>query len=116
MGYTQLPVLIEYIINQLINELCQEIKTGQIELLNSYSLSKATSKDYIRKAQVRLIIQPLLKRLLQVKEVGGSRNIKNQLKQILSNWQQIFPQAPGYLGGNILNILCELETDLIPFP
>jgi len=112
LGYTQLPVLREYIINRLINELCQEIKTGQIELLNSYSLSKATSKDYIRKAQVRLIIQPFLKRLLQVKEVGGSRNIKNQLIQILSKWQQIFPKAPGYLGGNILNILCELETDL----
>jgi WD40 repeat protein len=110
LGYTQLPVFREYIINRLIDELCQEIKTGQIELLNSYSLCKATTKDYIRETQVRQIITPLLERLLQ--ELGGKRNVENKLKQIISNCQQQSPQAPGYLGGNILNILCELETDL----
>ncbi|MFB8798009.1 MAG: NB-ARC domain-containing protein [Microcoleus sp.] len=110
LGYTQLPVLREYIINRLIDELCQEIKTEQIERLNSYSLCKATSKDYIRETQVRQIITPMLSRLLH--ELGGKRNVENKLKQILSNCQQQSPQAPGYLGGNILNILCELETDL----
>ena len=110
LGYTQLPVLREYIINRLIDELCQEIQTGLIKLLNSYSLCKATSKDYIRETQVRQIITPLLERLLQ--ELGGKRNVENKLKQIIFNCQQQSPQAPGYLGGNILNILCELETDL----
>ncbi len=110
LGYTQLPVLREYIINRLIDELCQEIKTEQIERLNRYSLCKATSKDYIRETQVRQIITPLLERLLQ--ELGGKRNVENKLKQILSNFQQQSPQAPGYLGGNILNLLCQLNTDL----
>lgn len=110
LGYTQLPVLREYIINRLIDELCQEIKTEQIERLNRYSLCKATSKDYIRETQVRQIITPLRSRLLQ--ELGGKRNVENKLKQILSNFQQQSPQAPGYLGGNILNILCDLKTDL----
>jgi WD40 repeat protein len=110
LGYTQLPVLKEYIIHRLIDELCQEIKTEQIEILNSYSLCKATSKDYIRETQVRQIITPLLERLLL--ELGGKRNVENKLKQIISNCQQQSPQAPGYLGGNILNLLCQLETDL----
>ena len=110
LGYTQLPVLREYIINRLIDELCQEIQKEQIELLNSYSLSKATSKDYIRETQVRQIITPLLERLLQ--ELRGKRNVESKLKQIIFNCQQQSPKAPGYLGGNILNILCELETDL----
>jgi WD40 repeat protein/DNA replication protein DnaC len=110
LGYTQLPVLREYIINRLIDELCQEIKTEQIERLNRYSLCKATSKDYIRETQVRQIITPLRSRLLQ--EMGGKRNVENKLKQILSNFQQQSPQAPGYLGGNILNLLCQLKTDL----
>lgn len=110
LGYTQLPVLKEYIINRLIDELCQEIKTEQIERLNRYSLCKATSKDYIRETQVRQIITPLLERLLQ--ELGGKRNVENKLKQIISNFQQQSPQAPGYLGGNILNLLCQLNTDL----
>jgi WD40 repeat protein len=110
LGYTQLPVLREYIINRLIDNICQEIKTEQIKLLNSYSLCKATSKDYIRETQVRQIIRPLLERLLQ--ELGGKRNVENKLKQIISNCQKQSPQAPGYLGGNILNILCDLKTDL----
>ncbi|WP_377476092.1 MAG: NB-ARC domain-containing protein [Microcoleus anatoxicus] len=109
-GYTQIAALREYIINRLINEVCQEIKIGQIELLNSYSISKATTKDYIRETQVRSILQPLLERLIQ--ELGGKRNVENKLKQILSNFQQQSPQAPGYLGGNILNLLCQLNTDL----
>ncbi|MEK0189822.1 NACHT domain-containing protein [Microcoleus anatoxicus] len=109
-GYAQIASLREYIINQLINEVCQEIKTGKIEFLNSYSLSKATAKDYIRETQVRSILQPLLERLIQ--QLGGKRNIENKLKQIISNYQQQSPQAPGYLGGNILNILSQLNTDL----
>ncbi len=110
LGYTQLPVLREYIINRLIDKICQEIKTEQIKLLNSYSLCKATTNDYIRETQVRQIITPLLERLVQ--ELGGKRNVENKLKQIISNCQQQSPKAPGYLGGNIINILCELETDL----
>jgi len=110
LGYTQLPVLREYIINRLIDEVCQEIKTGQIKLLNSYSLCKATAKDYIRETQVRQIITPLLERLIQ--ELGGKRNVENQLKQILATWQQQYPQAPGYLAGNIINIFSLLKTDL----
>ncbi|TAD95486.1 MAG: NACHT domain-containing protein, partial [Oscillatoriales cyanobacterium] len=106
LGYTQLPVLREHVINRLIDKICQEIKTEQIELLNSYSLCKATSKDYIRETQVRQIITPLRSRLLQ--ELGGKRNVENKLKQIISNYQQQSPQAPGYLGGNILNILSQL--------
>jgi WD40 repeat protein len=113
LGYTQIPVLREYIIDRLINEICQEIKTGQIEKLNRYSLCQATSKDYIRETQVRQIITPLLERLLL--ELGGKRNVENKIKQILSNFQQQSPQAPGYLGGNILNLLCQLKTDLINY-
>ncbi|MFY7833594.1 MAG: NB-ARC domain-containing protein [Pseudanabaena sp.] len=110
LGYTQLPILREYIINRLIDEVCQEIKTGQIELLNNYSLCQATAKDYIRETQVRQIITPLLEKLNQ--ELGGKRNVENKLKQIILNWQQQSPQAPGYLAGNIINILCQLKTDL----
>ncbi|MCC3527797.1 MAG: NACHT domain-containing protein [Microcoleus sp. PH2017_22_RUC_O_B] len=110
LGYTQLPVLREHVINRLIDKISQEIKTGQIELLNSYSLCKATSKDYIRETQVRQIITPLLERLLQ--ELGGKRNVENKLKQIISNCQQESPKAPGYLGGNILNISIQLKTNL----
>ncbi|MDY7004627.1 MAG: NB-ARC domain-containing protein [Cyanobacteriota bacterium] len=110
LEYTVLPVTREYIIARLIDEVFQEIKTGKIELFNNYCLCKATAKDYIRETQIRLILQPLLERLLQ--ELGGKINVENQFQQIISNWQKEFPLAPGYLGGNILNILSQLNTDL----
>ncbi|MGD1715866.1 NB-ARC domain-containing protein [Dapis sp. BLCC M172] len=110
LGYIVIPVIREYLIARLIDEICEEIKTAQIQLFNNYCLCKATAKDYIRETQIRLIIQPLLERLLQ--ELGGKINLANQLQQIISNCQQKSPQAPGYLGGNILNILSQLNTDL----
>ncbi|MDJ0517096.1 MAG: AAA family ATPase [Trichodesmium sp. MO_231.B1] len=110
LGYTVIPVIREYIIARLIDEVCQEIKTAQIQLFNNYCLSKATAKDYIRETQIRLIIQPLLERLVQ--ELGGKINVENKLQQIISNCQNKSPLAPGYLGGNLLNILSQLNTDL----
>ncbi|NET17736.1 MAG: NACHT domain-containing protein, partial [Okeania sp. SIO1H6] len=91
LGYTVIPVIREYIIARLIDEICEEIKTAQIQLFNNYCLSKATAKDYIRETQIRLIIQPLLERLIQ--ELGGKINLENQLQQIISNFQQNSPQA-----------------------
>jgi len=108
MRYTQLPLWREYLIDRLINEIGEEIKTGRIELLNSHSLCKATAKDYIRETQVRQIITPMRSRLIQ--ELGGKRNVENKLQQILSTWQKQYPQAPGYLAANLLNILCQTET------
>ena len=110
LGYTILPVIREYIIAQLIDKICQEIKTAKTQLFNNYCLCKATAKDYIRETQNRLIIQPILEILLQ--ELGGKINVENQLQKIISNCQQKSPQTPGYLGGNILNILSQLNTDL----
>ncbi|MDY6783601.1 MAG: NB-ARC domain-containing protein [Cyanobacteriota bacterium] len=110
LGRTQLPVWREYVINRLINEICQEIETQQISLLNSCALCKATSKDYIRETQVRLILQPLLERLLQ--KLGGKIRVESKLKEVILNWQRQFPLSPGYLGGNILAILIQLGIDL----
>ncbi len=105
--YTILPGIREYVIARLIDEICQEIKTGEIHFFNNYSVYKEKSTDYIREIQIRLIIQPLIERLLQ--EIGGTINVENKFPEILSNWQQKYPQAPGYLAGNILNILNQLN-------
>ncbi|MGK7919613.1 MAG: NB-ARC domain-containing protein, partial [Trichodesmium sp.] len=105
--YTILPGIREYVIARLIDEICQEIKTGEIHFFKNYSVYKETSTDYIRETQVCLIIQPLIERLLQ--EIGGKINVENKFQEILSNWQQKYPQAPGYLAGNILNILNQLN-------
>jgi len=109
-GFTLQPVLIEYITKRLIEQVCEEIRTGQPALLNSYALSKAQAKDYIRNSQYRLILKPVQDRLSDI--FGKKTNIETNLKQILLILQKESLLKPGYAGGNILNLLCQMQTDL----
>jgi WD40 repeat protein len=108
--FTLQPVVMEYLSDRLIVEVSENIIGGEIALFNRYALMKATAKDYIREAQIRLNIKPLTERLLNL--LGSNKKIENQLTQILSTLQEKFPHQPGYIGGNILNLLCYLQTDL----
>jgi WD40 repeat protein len=108
--FTLPPVIMDYITEQLIEQICEEIRTGQILLLNSHTLIKAQAKDYIRDTQVRLIANPLIDRLQTV--FKGKISIEERLNQILSILREKSPREPGYAGGNVLNLLCQLKTDL----
>ncbi|BAY13876.1 NB-ARC domain-containing protein [Calothrix sp. NIES-2098] len=116
------PVVMEYVTDQLIQEVCAEIlgETSPHSLLYSHALIKATSKDYIRVAQTKLILQPIIDLLLQ--NLRTKQAIESRLQEILRSQQQKSLQQnidklppelePTYTGGNILNLLCHLETDL----
>ena len=108
--FTQQPVVMEYMTFKLIHAVCEEIKTGEIALFNSHSLLKATAKDYVRNTQSRLVLKPVEELLLTT--MGGKRNLVCQLMEILSTLQAESPRSLGYVGGNILNLLCHLQTDL----
>jgi WD40 repeat protein len=104
------PVVIEYVTNRLIEKACQEIVSLTPEVLQNHALLKAQSKDYIRQAQTQLILRPLLERLSI--ELGHGVNLDQRLREILSKQQRDVPLQPGYVGGNILNLLLEIQTDL----
>ncbi|HEY9663437.1 MAG TPA: WD40 repeat domain-containing protein, partial [Allocoleopsis sp.] len=106
------PVVMEYVSNCLTTEIAREIiqNCGSFDLLNQHILLKAEAKDYIREIQNRLILKPLLEQLL--KHFKVKQNLEKHLASIL-NWQRSnFPLEPGYLAGNILNLLLQLGTDL----
>ncbi|MCX7593550.1 MAG: NB-ARC domain-containing protein, partial [Fischerella sp.] len=108
--FTLQPVVMEYVTQVLIERVCEEIATEKIELFRCYALMKATAKDYVKEAQIRLILKPVINGLLTV--FRSKRGIENQLTKILARLREESPQEPGYTGGNILNLLCQLETDL----
>jgi hypothetical protein len=62
-GFTQQPVVMEYMTEQLIEQVCQEIISEPLQLFLRYALLKAEAKDYIRESQSRLIVEPILDRL-----------------------------------------------------
>ena len=108
--FTQQPVVMEYLTNQLVEQVCKEIQTGEIELFNTHALIKATAKDYVRDIQIRLIIRPLINRLLSI--FITEDRVVSQLTEILSTLQEKMPIQLSYAGGNSLNLLCCLQTDL----
>lgn len=108
--FTLQPVVMEYLTDRLIEQICDEIKTGKIELFNKYALIKATAKDYIRESQVRLILKPVGDRL--VKTFDSNKSLNTQLNRILAMLRETSPRKPGYAGGNSLNLLRQLQADL----
>ncbi len=108
--FTQQPVVMEYVTEQLVQRIVAEISTDTIEWFDRYALIKAQAKDYIRNAQIRLILQPIAEQLLA--QLGGRSQVKHRLTQLLSNLQLRAGQQPGYAAGNLLNLLWHLQVDL----
>ena len=108
--FSQQPVVMEYVIDCLIEQVCQEIKTVEMALFDSCALIKAQAKDYVRNAQVQLILKPIADQLLNL--FGIPENVQNCLNQLLSKLKSLAPRKPGYAGGNLLNLLWQLHIDL----
>lgn len=66
VSYTQQPAVMEYVTEQLVLQVCKEVEQAQIDCLRSYALLKAQAKNYIKDLQMRLIVQPILTRLIDV--------------------------------------------------
>ncbi len=104
------PVVKEYLLHQLTEQISQEIATNELVLLNQFALLKADSQEYMRNAQVELVIKPIIQKLSAV--FRNKCSLEKQLRQIISKLQLQSPQEPGYAAGNILNLFCQLQTDL----
>ncbi|AVH68511.1 NB-ARC domain-containing protein [Nostoc sp. 'Peltigera membranacea cyanobiont' N6] len=108
--FTQQPVVMEYMTEILSTAVFNEITTGAILIFNSYALIKATAKDYIRDSQVCLLIKPLFDKLLT--HFGNKNRLEDYIYQVIANLRNHSQIQPGYAGGNLLNLLCHIRTNL----
>ncbi|PSB47424.1 hypothetical protein C7B80_09555 [Cyanosarcina cf. burmensis CCALA 770] len=108
--FTLQPVVIEYVTERLVAQVCLEICSEKIAFFNSYALMKAQGKDYVKDTQIRLILKPVSDRLLSI--LRTKKSLEKQLNKIRVTLQERSPLEPGYAAGNILNLFCHLETDL----
>ncbi|MDJ0595092.1 MAG: NB-ARC domain-containing protein [Pleurocapsa sp. MO_226.B13] len=108
--FTLQPVVMEYIIEQLIEKAVGEISDREINLWRSHSLIKARSLNYVRDTQIRLILNPIIERLQTI--FPNQKSLEDRLLQILVRLQLKFPLQPGYTAGNILNLLVQIGTNL----
>ncbi|GAA6620349.1 WD40 repeat domain-containing protein [Scytonema sp. NUACC26] len=108
-AFTLQPVLIEYMTDRLIEQITQEISTGNVSLFNTHAIIKASAKDYVRKSQEVLILHPLHQTLIESLE---NTTLEAQLTQILSTIREKSPSKSGYIAGNSLNLLCFGQSSL----
>lgn len=128
--FTLQPVVMESMTDRLTEQVIAEIVGGQGSrgagenliqpslplsssapppLFQSHALIKAQAKDHIRETQTRLILKPIVDKLL---ETSNKATLEDRFKQILARLRERSPQETGYAGGNVLNLLCQLQTDL----
>ncbi len=104
------PVVMEYITSIFVSQICTEIELQQPRLLDTHALIQADNREYIRQTQVRLTIEPIASRLRS--SIGGALKIGAHLRQILTEWRKSNSLQPGYVAGNLLNLLIQLKSDL----
>src|SRR5919199_1986970 len=114
--FTLQPVVMEYMTDRLIEQVCLELRRfveaihgSAFGLFKTHALIKAQAKDYIRETQIRLILKPVADKLLHA---GSKEQLEDQFRQILSEVRGKSSQETGYIGGNIFNLLCQLSSDL----
>jgi WD40 repeat protein len=112
-GLTQQPVIMEYVTNRFIDRIEREIITGELELFRTHALIEAQTKDYLRDAQIQLILQPLIDRLLT--HFTDRSHLELHLSKILTTLRHQTDKIAGYAAGNLLNLFCQLKTDLQGF-
>lgn len=109
-GFTQQSVVMEYVTERLVDCFYHEITTQNLKLFKTYVVIKAQTKDYIRDTQIRMILQPLVERLLA--SLGRPQAIADHLHQILLSLRYKPLSEVGYAVGNVLNLLGHLQIDL----
>ncbi|MEL6325466.1 MAG: NB-ARC domain-containing protein, partial [Cyanobacteria bacterium J06626_23] len=107
---TQPPVIMDYLVGELIEQICREIKHQEIDRLRSYALVKANAKDYVYEAQIRLILEPIVERLRA--DWPAVADLAAHLGTMLASIRSQSAPAAGYVGGNLFNLLRHLKVDL----
>jgi WD40 repeat protein len=109
-NFTLQPVVMEYITDRVLEQICQDITSASFGSLNKFPIVMAQAKEYIRDAQIRLLLHPLLARLTS--ELGSEKSVDDWLTSTLDLLRHKRADAPGYASGVIINLLRYLTEDL----
>ncbi|OYQ64428.1 hypothetical protein B9G53_12040 [Pseudanabaena sp. SR411] len=110
-GFTQQPVVMEYVTEKLIELIHQEIITESPQYLLTHALVQAQAKDYIRDSQIQLIVQPILQQLQST--LSDTHQVEHKLGRVIASLQNAVTMIPdNYSGANLIHLLAHLGTNL----
>jgi WD40 repeat protein/transcriptional regulator with XRE-family HTH domain len=104
------PVILEYVTEQLVADICHEIAEGPLTLLRQQPLLKATARDLVRMSQERLIVEPVIERLTTL--LGSAGAVEHRLVTLLDDWRALPREQQLYGPGNVVNLLRHVRGHL----
>ncbi len=102
-SFTLQSVVLEYVTSALITEASGEIQQGRLARLIQLGLVQANAEDYVREAQERLLVAPVLEHLQS--SPRGHINMEAQLVALLDEVRTWPEDAQGYAPANLLELL-----------
>lgn len=109
-SFTLHAVVMEYVTTRLIAEVISEIKQGRSVRLVEYGLELASSKDYVRQTQQRLLLAPILAGLRSFYPPRTA--LEEHFLALLDRLREREDSAQGYGPANLLALLRELRGHL----
>jgi WD40 repeat protein/SAM-dependent methyltransferase len=104
------PVLIEHITNRIIDTATTDLLAGRTGILETHALVRALARDYVREAQTRLIVVPVLDSLRNA--LGGRDEVRSHLADYTHTLRTTSGRKPSYAAGNVINLLCQSDDVL----
>lgn len=109
-SFTLQSVVMEYVMARLIAEVTDDIKQGRCSCLVEHGWELAISQEYVRKTQQRLLIAPILARLLN--SYPRRSALEEHLLALLDELRKWEAPAQGYGPANLLALLRTLRGHL----
>lgn len=109
-GFGLQNVIIEYLTEYIIERICDELTDDKVDLLHRHAILNAQAKAYVRQSQARLVLQPVIERLVST---FGQTGMVQRFEHILDVLRQQTPATPSYAGGNVLNLLLHWHNNSV---
>lgn len=102
-------VITEYVTGRFIEEVYQELDSGELHQFKRHALLLVTAKEYVRQSQRRLILRPIAERLVAARGRDGA---VARVRALLAALERGKTADPTYAAGNLINLLVYLRADL----
>ncbi len=109
-SFTLQSVVLDFATTHLIEAAISEIERGRLNFLIDHGLELANSKEYVRKAQARLILAPILARLHASSPEPST--LEARLLALLEPLRGQSDETQGYAPANLLALLRTVRGDL----
>src|SRR5205823_12306473 len=109
-AYTLRSVVPEYVTEALVERVSDQVQWSAWEELISYALEQAGAREYVRQAQERLLVTPVLVRLEAI--YWGKEAVEEQLLELLSQLRALEQEEQGYGPVNLIMLLRGLRGHL----